>query len=90
MSCRSSCPSIGSSAITVREYESFQTATPGETQSALNALSDVEYGEKLRAVLFEVSAVLPTLLVNRPFMFFIRHNASGAILYEGRVMGPSK
>jgi serpin B len=32
----------------------------------------------------------PTLVVDRPFMFFIRHNSTGAILFQGRVVDPSK
>ena len=31
----------------------------------------------------------PTLVVDRPFLFFIRHNATGAI-FQGRVVDPSK
>jgi serpin B len=31
-----------------------------------------------------------TLVVDRPFLFFIRHDPSGAILFQGRVVDPSK
>jgi serpin B len=32
----------------------------------------------------------PSLVVDRPFLFFIRHNPTGAILFQGRVVDPSK
>jgi serpin B len=36
------------------------------------------------------SAMLHTLVVDVPFLFFIRHDATGAILFQGRVVDPSK
>jgi serpin B len=37
-----------------------------------------------------VTSVPPSLVVDRPFLFFIRHNPTGAILFQGRVVDPSK
>jgi serpin B len=31
----------------------------------------------------------PTLIMDRPFLFFIRHTPTGAILFQGRVVDPS-
>jgi len=42
-------------------------------------------------VVMEASAMIDeylTLEVNRPFLFMIRHNPSGTILFMGRVMDP--
>ena len=36
------------------------------------------------------NAVVASLVVNRPFLFFIRHNPTGAILFQGRVLDPSQ
>ncbi len=35
-----------------------------------------------------VTSVPPTLVVDRPFLFFIRHEPTGAILFQGRVVDP--
>ena len=32
----------------------------------------------------------PTLVVDRPFLFFVRHKSTGAILFQGRVVDPSR
>jgi serpin B len=37
-----------------------------------------------------VTSVPPTLVVDRPFLFFVRHNPTGAILFQGRVVDPSR
>jgi serpin B len=36
-----------------------------------------------------VTSLPPTLVIDRPFLFFIRHDATGAILFQGRVVNPS-
>ena len=35
-------------------------------------------------------SVPPSLVVDRPFLFFVRHTATGAVLFQGRVVDPSK
>lgn len=43
------------------------------------------------AVVIATRAVLlDTLIVDRPFLFFIRHDPTGAILFQGRVLDPTK
>jgi serine protease inhibitor len=32
---------------------------------------------------------LLSLVVDRPFLFFIRHEPTGAILFQGRVLDPT-
>jgi serpin B len=41
-------------------------------------------------IIRETAAVLNTLTVDRPFLFFIRHDPTGAILFQGRVLDPTK
>jgi serpin B len=36
-----------------------------------------------------IASMPPTLVADRPFLFFIRHNPTGAILFQGRVVDPS-
>jgi serpin B len=37
-----------------------------------------------------VTSAPPTLIVDRPFLFFVRHDPTGAILFQGRVVDPSR
>jgi serpin B len=37
-----------------------------------------------------VTSAPPTLVVDRPFLFFVRHKSTGAILFQGRVVDPSR
>jgi serpin B len=39
-------------------------------------------------VVVGVTSLPPTLIVDRPFLFFIRHNPTGALLFHGRVLDP--
>ena len=41
------------------------------------------------AVILRTNAVVGLLSVDRPFLFFIRHDPTGAILFAGRVVDPS-
>jgi serpin B len=58
--------------------------------------ADISVGEKgttaaaATGVSVDVNIVIsPTLLIDRPFLFFIIHQPTGAILFEGRVVDPS-
>jgi serpin B len=37
-----------------------------------------------------VTSAPPSLFVDRPFLFFVRHHPTGAILFQGRVVDPSE
>jgi serpin B len=41
------------------------------------------------AVIIRVTGVITSLVVDRPFLFFIRHDPTGAILFAGRVVDAS-
>jgi serpin B len=41
------------------------------------------------AIVIRTNGVISSLLVDRPFLFFIRHDPTGAILFAGRVVDPS-
>ena len=41
-------------------------------------------------VVIGTTSVPPQLRADRPFLFFIRHDPTGAILFQGRVLDPSR
>ena len=68
---------------------------PGaRTDAELQAIIEVDEKGTTAAAATGISVgttSLPTtLVVDRPFLFFIRHNPTGAILFQGRVVDPSK
>ena len=41
-------------------------------------------------VMMNVTAPIPVFRADHPFIFLIRHNDSGSILFLGRMMNPSE
>jgi serpin B len=41
-------------------------------------------------IIRDAAAILPFVVVDRPFLFFIRHDPTGALLFAGRVLDPTR
>ena len=58
------------------------------TSVAIVARQICQRPDAATGVVVGTSAVMQSFLVDRPFLYFIRDRATGAILFAGRVLDP--
>ena len=67
-----------------------QTLRPELSEAKEQGLHNIGEASAATGVSVGIVSAPPTLVVDRPFLFFVRHKSTGAILFQGRVVDPSR